>query len=478
MLILPLKFIREEDKKTIGLNLYNLAKLGHLGLPVVESVIVVAPIALFEKALHIFLRPHVNIKDHLKNLKAEILKISLPESLTTFNSLNYSKEKTKLIFDTKKLWENLLEKWSGEIISRIERDEKKILELTPQLIIFSANFTVFGKAFFDEDRGHAVIKTEKGKLNFQASQAIENMIIVGNKKLVFPQIYHWGIEDGKIKIVKVTPFTQSLPDEKPVDSGEAVSAKPASQSRSVKTATKVLLDYKGEIINDFNEDGALLEIKKVDTESVNAMLRKILNFAPNAKIIFSPDFELNTASVLEYAKLFLFFKNKQKLECQIILPETFSKDEYLQLKRDYASLGLYSKGSLKLWKQFNTIADFLNLDDYLDAGFDGAVLDIDKISKLITGVDPEVIAREMKIDWVVAIEKFFKVMSLSKIIKNLKPVLIRGRLSQNEELLNYFIKTGIWGLALESQAANSLKEHISFLEKQTVRKLNDIKIQH
>ena len=28
---------------------------------------------------------------------------------------------------------------------------------------------------------------------------------------------------------------------------------------------------------------------------------------------------------------------------------------------------------------FNTVADFLNIDDYLDAGFDGAVIDLDKI---------------------------------------------------------------------------------------------------
>lgn len=474
MLILPLKFVREEDKKTVGINLFHLAKLGHLGLPVVESVVVIPPISEFEKALHIILKPHINIKDHLGNLKSEISKLKIPESLTTFEMVDFDKGNNKYKMNIEKLWENLLEKWTGEIISKIERGEKKIMELTPQLIIFSANFASIGNAYYDEDKGHAVIKTQQGKLDFASSQAIENIVIVGNKKLLLPQVYNWGIEDNKIKILKVTPFTQSLPDSKPNSESKNSEEKPqiVTSKKPIKTATKILLNYNGEIINDFSADGALLNIKNLNTDKVNDEITKVLNFSPNTKLFFNPEFSLSPTNNLEFAKLFLFFKNKKKLDAQIILPETYSVDEYLQLKRDFATIGIYSKGSLKLWKQFNNVADFMNLDSYLDAGFDGAILDLDKIGKLVVGLESDEILRSIKSDWINAIEKFLKEMGLPKIIRNSKSVLIKGNLARNEDLLNYFIKLGVWGIATDNNVVNSIREHISFLEKLAVKKLD------
>lgn len=470
MLILPLRFIREEDKKAVGLNLYHLAKLGHLGLPVIESVVIIPPSDQFEKALHIVLRPHVNIRDHLGNLKSEISKIPIPETLKNFQFLE-NPQKPKITLNVNALWENLLEKWTSEIISKVERGEKKILELTPQLVIFSANFSAVGTAYYDEDKSHAVIKTDQGKLNFAASQAIENIVIVGNKKLLLPQIYHWAIEDNKIKIIKVTPFTQSLPEKPETEESEMLGESAQAPKRHLKTATKIFLDYKGEVVNEFGSDGVLINIKSLSVDKVNEEIERISKFSNSGKFIFSPDLPKDSVNNLEFAKLFIFFKNKKKLDAQIILPATFSVDEYMQLKRDFATIGIYSKGLLKLWKQFNTVGDFLNLEGYLDAGFDGAIIDLDNIAKLVIGLESDEILTNMKSDWINAFEKFFKEMGLSKIIKSGKQVLIKGKLIQNEELLNYFIKSGVWGFALEGGLVNSLKQHIGFLEKQHIKKL-------
>ncbi len=476
MLILPLKFIREEDKKTIGISLYHLAKLGHLGLPVIESVIAIPPASLFENAVNKYLKNHPNLKGNLTHIRTQVLKIPAPESLKNLEQVN-NISKTNSTINVEKLWENLLEKWSYELLSKIERSEKNPYHLTPQLVVFSANFSAFGQGFFDEDREHVVIKVDQGKLDFQTSSAIENLIIVGNKKLLLPQIYYWGIEDNKIKIVKVLPFTQSH-HEDPKGKEEEIVAISKSQTPNVETATKLFLDYKGEVLNNFNSDGVLLNVKKLDVDLINNEISKILKFDAQAKMIFNADMDLSYEKTLEYAKTFLFFRNKQKLDIQIVLPETFSKEEFLTLKREFASLGIYSKGSLKIWKQFNNVGDFLNLDDYLDAGFGGAIIDLDKIAKIVTGVDTHVILKDLKIDWIVAIEKFFKELGLSKIIKNNKQVLIKGSLIQNEELLNYFIKNGVWGLALENNESANLREHISFLEKQAVKKLPRTEIQH
>lgn len=471
MLILPLQSIREEDKKMVGSNLYHLARLSHLGMPVVESVVVVAPSNIFENAINRYLKNHPNIKDHLNNIKNELLTIPIPESLKNFELVNT----LKLTVNIEKLWQNLLGKWTMEILSKIERGEKKFLVLTPQLIIFSDDFSAFGRGYFDEDKSHVVIKVEKGQLDFQISSEIENLILLGNKKLYLPQVYYWGIEGGQIKIVKVVPFTQSLEQEKN-PSDKIVSFEEKAEKPVSKTATKIFLDYKGEVLPAETQDGVLLNITKIDQEAINGQLNKLLNLDSRIKIILYPDFDLSNEKILEFAKTFLFFRNKKMLDLQIVLPQTFSVDEFLNLKREYASLGIYSKGSLKIWKQFNTLADFLNLDEYLDGGFDGAIIDLDVICQIVCGLDSEMVLRESRIDWIVALEKFFKEYGFLKIIKNHKQVLINGKLSQNEELLNFFIRSGVWGIAFENGIAGNMREHIRFLEKQAVKKLSHVKI--
>lgn len=477
MLILPLKFIREEDKKAVGINLYHLAKLGHSGLPVIESVVVIPSLGPFEKILNKYLKHNINIKNYLNNIKTELLNIPIPENLKEFEFINTS-NKTVTTVSVITLWQNLLEKWVYEIMSKIEREEKNLFSMTSQLVVVSANFTSFGKGFFDESRNHVVIKVEEGKINMQTSSEIENIILQGNKKLLIPQVYYWGVEDGKIKIVKVTPFTQSLNEYESEKDKVIVSAQRNETNRTVKTATKIFLDYSGETLIQYNGDGAILNIRTLNQEKINDDVNKILKFDSTTKIIFNPGLELNYEQALEYAKVFLFFRNKKKLNCQIVFPEVFSVDEFMDLKRRFASLGIYSKGSLKIWKQFNTAADFINLGDYLNAGFDGALVNLDKISRIVSGVDGEIVLKEGRIDWLFAVEKFLKDMGLSKITKESKLVLIKGKLTQNEELLNYFIRSGVWGVIFDPGAAGNFREHIAFLEKQALRKIPSVKIQH
>lgn len=472
MLILPLRFIREEDKKTVGSNIYHLAKLSHLGLPVVESVVAIPPIDEIQKSLHILMRPHVNITDHLEKVKSEVLKLPLPDSLKNLEIYDTS-EIAKFTLNFKALWQNLLEKWTAEIISKIERGEKNILQLTPQLVIFSANFTAVGSAFFDEDKSHAVINTSQGKLTFAASQAIENIVIVGNKKLLLPQIYHWAIVENKIKIIKVAPFTQAIYEKTlPEETLSQPARTPARSDRKLpKTATKIFANYTGGSSAEYFADGTIFNIRSLDIDIVNQQIESILKLGNSDKFIFNLDLPNTSINNLEYAKLFTFFKNKKKLDVQIVLPQTYSLDQYLQLKRDFASLGVYSKGQLKLWKQFNALADFMNLDSYLEAGFDGALIDLDKISEMVIGLKPEEVISNIKSDWISALEKFFKQIGLSKILKSGRQVLIKGKLLQSEELLNYFVKSGVWGLASDSSLTDSLKEHVSYLEKLHVKKL-------
>jgi hypothetical protein len=148
----------------------------------------------------------------------------------------------------------------------------------------------------------------------------------------------------------------------------------------------------------------------------------------------------------------------------------------LKMKTDFASLGIYSKGTLKIWKEFKTAADFLLMDQYIDAGFDGAVLNLDWIGKMVTGVEPEEIKSSPKLDWLKSMELFMKELNFLKLTKQNKQVLLAGILAENEELLGYFIKSGVWGAAFKQNVLNAFREHIGFLESLTMKKLHHVKI--
>lgn len=475
MLILPLKFIREEDKKVVGMNLFNLAKLDHTGLSVVESAVAIPPHDLFQKVIHKYQKHFPVLGDQIDNIKRSIMELEVPASLKNFNLVEYSKEARALNVDINSLWGNLLGKWAKELISKIERGEKNLLDFTPQLVVFSSNFSALGSGFFDEDRGHVVIKVDNGKPGFKESEEIERLILAGNKKLFLPQVFFWVIEDGKmgapggIKIIKILPYTQSEP--KTEKKNEQLSSEQIKRRPVIKTATKILLDYQGGNV-DLNCDGVFLRLEKFDADFVNEKISKLAGIGDNPTVIFYPQFTEGQIQDLQFAKTFLFFRNKKKLDASVVLPQTFSKDEFLKIKTDFASVGIYSKGTLKIWKEFETVQDFLNLDDYLDAGFDGALINLDKIIQIVTGVDTEKFLIEPKIDRTSSVEKFFKELGFNKLVKNHKQVLIIGKSIQNEEILNFFIKSGVWGITLEKNVLEGLREHISFLEKLSVKKLN------
>lgn len=480
MLILPLKFVRTEDKNLIGENLFNLSKLKHLDFPVIESVIAIPPVEAFKKIVDRFRRQNARLKDHIGNISQAMSDIKIPESLENFSIVHFSDSDKTIKVNTSLLWSNLLSKWVFELTSKIERDDKDIFKFTPQLIIFSANFTGFGRGYFDEDRDHVVIKTDSGSLDFNMSQEIENLIILGNKKLILPQVYYWVIEDGKsgvpggIKIIKLAPFTQSFPDENEKIE-DTVQIRP--KKSLPKTATKIILDHKTGMLNGLDSDGILLKIEKTDEESINSELTKIQNFQKNLKIIFYPDFKSNEFKELDFAKSFLFFRNKKKLDISVVIPKTYSIESFLKAKTDFASLGIYSKGSLKIWKEFSTAVDFLMMDEYLEAGFDGALINLDEIGRIVTGVDPQTIRDEPKRDWIKSIELFLKELKFGRLIKENKQVLVYGILAENEELLGYFIKSGVWGVVFRQNVADAFKEHIAYLESLHLKKLTYAKVE-
>lgn len=475
MIIIPLKFIREEDKKTVGINLYNLSKLLHSGFPVIESVVAIPPPVLFEKILNKYVKYSPNIRDYLENFKREFLNLAIPEGFENFQMSGGTKKQDRLTVNISMLWESLLQKWCSEVISKIERGEKQFKDFTPQLVIYHGEFQSSGKGYFDEDRAHAVIKTEKGKLNTPDVQKIENLILQGNKKLLLPQVYDWVLDKGILKIIKVTPFTQS-----PLEHAPSQKEQPGAilNNHLDKTATKILLDYQSETLTKLDSEIIFLRVSNPDPNHITKNISHLAKFNENLKFFFYPEFDAESDKALEFAESFLFFRNKKKLDAQIILPLTYSIDQFLDLKRKFAGIGIYSKGGLKIWKEFRSISDFLNLEDYLNAGFNGVFINLDEIAKLVTGVESEEIILQPKLDWLVSVEKFLKEFGFSKFAKNNKPVLITGKLLQLQELLGFLIKSGVWGLTLSMGNLPGMREHISFLEKQTLRNFNTGEVKH
>jgi hypothetical protein len=84
---------------------------------------------------------------------------------------------------------------------------------------------------------------------------------------------------------------------------------------------------------------------------------------------------------------------------------------------------------------------------------------------------------EPKRDWIKTVELFLKELKFSRLIKENKQVLVHGVLAENEELLGYFIKSGVWGVAFRQNVADAFKQHIAYLESLHMKKLTYAKVE-
>lgn len=465
--VLPIKLITEVDQPLFGTGLLNLARLERLGFPVAKGVAVCAPEIVLSTVLkHAQFQDKELFEQKLTVVKKDLYKIKIPEELEKLlkvEKLFYLEG--QLYISKKAVWEKLLDFWLGQIRARFWQegfDSDLAHHLTPKAIFFTEKQFISAEAFFDPSLDDVVIKCEK-KLEPEVAQKIDQLVSEGNKKLLLPQIYQLLISDRKIKIVDLTPFTQVLP----ASEVPQVIVPKIKQETALKSAVKLFLNMSSGFALATHLDGILIEGEKILNfdEAVFKLHEAALTLrgCPVIYKLSSVEHLIHQKSVLdEAAKIFLFVRNKRNIEnVELAIPTVHSVDELLQLKRELSAREINRKGTLKIWWEAGTPENIINLENYLEAGIDGVILNLDLLNQLIGGQDTK------------ALEKFlepaFKILHKAKI-----PVLVKGEMVAKSDIINWLIKAGVFGLVINSLAeAENLPEYLAWTEKRLVAGLVD-----
>lgn len=476
MEILPLKSIRDEDSLIIGKEILALAKLYQAGLPVPDGIVVCPPEFKLKTILEYYDFSTKEIfEQRLEIIKKDILNIPISEELVN-------------ILDKKKInpqatWQNLLNFWLDQIRSKVWREgfAKGItLNLSAHPIFFISKIKASGKVYYDFDLKQNIETVESGELDPYQIVALEQITKKANKLLFLPHVYDF-IDDGKIHIIKVRPFTQYP---KININLKEVSKKEQFKTVKVKSVIKVFLDVSNSLKTSENIDGYFIKGEEIkDHEEAIWHLVEVSSNNPNLPVIFKladkfDDFGglrgslrlIHDKNLLkDQVTIFLFARHKkQLLNTQIAIPFVRSVDEFLHLKRDLAVLGISRKGSMKLWIEFCIPENIINLDDYIAAGFDGAIINLDQILAWLGGFNPEHEENSFYKKQTSKLSKFL-VEGLKKLHKNQIPFIVTGDISLNDEVLKFLIEAGVSSVVVNYPQSQGVNEYIHLVEKMTFR---------
>jgi hypothetical protein len=480
MEILPIKSIREEDGPLVGSSLLNLAKLYHFGLPVAQGIIVLAPEIKLKTVLeHFHLKDREVFEQSLILFRSEVQKIEIPINLEAI--LKRHK------IDPKKIWYNLLENWISQIRSRIFREgfsSAVTSNLSSQPVFFTKKVTVSGEAYFDDSLGHSIYKLHHGSLTHAEIDKLDEVIIKANKKLFLPQTLHFIVDEG-LKIVKVSPFTQPSEIQDHVASSKYQGEyKKEILQQIPKSSVKVFLDLSESLSSVQSIDGVIVNGEKIpDSEMRKAKLAESASEFNHLPVIYKLPDILDANSDLrgtlrlihnpellkKEAECFLYVRNKKRLfNCQIAVPFIRSVNEFLQIKRDLASEGISRKGMLKLWVEFAVPENIINIEEYILAGFDGAIINLDQISLLLSGFNTNskenTFAEKQVSSLLNFIEDGVKLLRRSNI-----PVIFSGSLSLHDETMKFLFDKGVFGLCVDLVSISHIHDQLKFVESHQMK---------
>jgi hypothetical protein len=475
MEILPIKSIREEDGLLVGSSLLNLAKLKHFGLPVADGVIVLAPEIKLKTVLeHFHLKDKEVFEQSLILFRSEVQKITAPQNLEVIL------KKKKI--DAVKIWHNLLENWISQIRSRIFREgfsSNVTSNLSAQPVFFTKKVTASGEAYFDDVLGHSIYKLHHGSLTHFEIDKLDEVIIKANNKLFLPQTIHFIVDD-ELKIVKVTPFTQHTIETDQFSGNVSSSLSlPQVPSAISKSSVKVFLDLSDTFNSPQSIDGVIISGEKIsDGEMRKAKLAESASEFDSLPVIYKlPDILDSNSDLRGTLRLihdpellkkevenFLVVRNKKRLfNCQIAIPFVRSINEFLQIKRDLASGGISRKGMLKLWVEFAVPENIINMEEYIIAGFDGAIINLDQIASFLSGFNPNsnenTFAEKQISSMLLFLEDAVKLLRRSNI-----PVIFCGSISLHDETLKYLFDKGIYGISVDLVSISHIHDQLKFVE--------------
>jgi len=495
--ILPLKLLREEDAAIFGSLNVSLARLLRAGF-VPHGVVVAPPILKLQTSLSKYDLGHKELfEQSLILAKKEIAQIPVPEELEKelkkASEFLVNGKKAKSI---KEVWLHLLSEWMEEIKQRLWKSgfsPDLTKELESIAVFFVSIIDSSGSAFFDEYEKEIKIEIEHGKLSIEQCKELGNLIKKANKFLIIPHGYKWIYEKNKssleAKIVGISPHViQEPPIVAKKENFEFVNL-PVKERR--KTVTKVFCDFSAGSIIPEELDGAFIASEKVldlnNKETFEDLSIRIMevarSFAEVPLLVKLPDIPEKIAGVrgslrlLHQANLFKTIcqsitdiRNKKAItNVNIVIPFVRAPFEFMNMKRELATHKITRKHSLQLWLEIAVAENLLNIEDYIEAGIDGVVLNLDELMSSINGFDyrdeeMSVYKKEVK-GLLKFLDAGMRILHSKKI-----PVLVYGNLISDTGLLESLIENGLFGVIIERYELDSINDLLYQIERKIVLK--------
>src|SRR3989344_443141 len=496
--VLPVKLLSDEDSLIFGNLNVALGKLARSGLPVAAGVAVTPPELHLKPVLEHFDFGHKEIFEQSLNLvKREINSTPVPEILAK----EAGKHKQfflsgKIIKSVKDLWLDLLGIWLDQVKQRLWKDgfyQGITEDLDPQVVIFVKKPEAYGSAYFDSLQDDSVISVKHGKLRPDDLKKLDEIVMEANKKLFIPHEFEWVV-DGGVKLVKVLQYTppvilNAVKDPSRMrDSNELRDSSLITQNDRKKSAVKV---FSGQPMEDC--DGIYIASEKIldlnkPKESFEDLLWKLVESAitfPDLPILLKlADKSEGMGKVrgalrLLHQKSLLdplldaldFVRHKKNLNnVHIVVPFVRSVEELIQIKRELAVKKLMRKNSLQIWMEVATPENIINLEEYLLAGVDGVVLNMDELISHFSGFDYQEAQLMFYKRQVSGFLKFLE-DGLKLLHKSKKPFLAFGSIVLDPQVLEFLVEKGVYGVVVERFEAPFARDLLHQTEKQNILSL-------
>lgn len=430
---LPISSLRDEDIPEIGRELVNLGKLKQIGLCNIEGLIILPP------------------SDEIS-----FPKVQIPADL--------NKLLLKNKFKPSKLWRSLLQKWQDEL------NLQKKLSAIP--LIFTKQIKTSGKSYFDGIEKEVVIKLDFGNLTPKQTQEVKELVKAANKKLFISQIYHFIFDrDSKLIVVRLSPFTHLVEENEQAFSfgNERKNLSMISTTgKFSKSATKLFSKLKDEFVIDKDLDGVIVEGNNLDSDKTILQLVETSLALPEGHIIFKPILDSLDNNFKKNLEVLDFVRNKKSLlNIEVYLPKIRSIEEFNHFLKKALMITKINKDII--WQELSIPENFINLNSYLKSGIRKVVIDLDYLYKCLSGFDLSA-DEQHNIENTKLLISFLK-EPLRLLNKEKIKVLVQGRLTDNTEIIEFFISRGVYGLISDIKQASSTYNHLRFVEKRILRKL-------
>lgn len=501
--VMPIRVLTDEDAPIFGNLNVALGKLKRAGFPVGSGVVITAPNLKLKTLLERFDFGSKEVfEQSLTLVKKEINATPLPEDLSkelgkNKQSLPFNKGKKfllngEVLESTKNVWVSLLGIWIDQIKQRLWKDGfyPGITEgLDPQTVIFLKKAEAWGSAYFDPLQDDTVVNCKKGTLHPNDLKKIDEMVREANKKLFIPHEYEWVTDNG-VKLTKILQYTpqNAILGETNIYTS-SVSGEDQS-SKETRSTVKVFLDLSTGLVVEREVDGIYIASEEIfdlnkPKDSFEDMVFRLVESAatfPNSPIFFKLADKSEgmgkirgTLRLLHQESLFGpmiealdFTRHKRGINnIHIVVPFVRNQSEFLQIKRELAVKKLGRKASLKLWLEVAVPENIINMEDYLVAGLDGVILNLDELVSFINGFDKQEGELTFYKNDVDGLLKFLE-DGIRLLHKSKTPFIALGSLSLNPKVLDFLIDKGVYGMVVKRFEAPSVTELLHQAEKRMI----------